>query len=174
MQSRLPSLLVGGNAVNLYAYRRTTFDVDLLVRESDRTRWTSFFEQRGFVIFHATANFIRMRFGLDPTGALPVDLMLADENTFEKIFAQSQQRDLGKGTRLAIPSPLHLIAMKLHALRSAHRVAHGVDLEDVRHLIKSEKIDMAKTDFREILDRYASEAIKAEILGNFGAPPAQA
>ena len=28
----LDSLLVGGNAVNLHAYVRTTFDVDLLVR----------------------------------------------------------------------------------------------------------------------------------------------
>lgn len=29
----LEAILVGGNAVNLYSYSRTTFDVDLLVRE---------------------------------------------------------------------------------------------------------------------------------------------
>jgi hypothetical protein len=28
----LPLLLVGGNAINLHAYFRTTFDVDLLIR----------------------------------------------------------------------------------------------------------------------------------------------
>ena len=31
----LDSLLVGGNAIDLLAYSRTTFDVDLLVREPD-------------------------------------------------------------------------------------------------------------------------------------------
>jgi hypothetical protein len=35
----LESVLAGGNAVNLYAYLRTTFDVDLLVRESESERW---------------------------------------------------------------------------------------------------------------------------------------
>lgn len=53
-------MLVGGNAVNLYAYRRTTFDIDLLVRESDAQRWRCFFENEGYAVFHATANFIRM------------------------------------------------------------------------------------------------------------------
>lgn len=80
-------MLVGGNAINLYAYRRTTFDVDLLVRENDRKPWIAFFEKHGFAVFHATANFVRLRFGADPTGALPVDLMLADKETLGKVFA---------------------------------------------------------------------------------------
>src|SRR5436190_7867454 len=79
----LESVLVGGNAVNLYAYRRTTFDVDLLVRETDSGRWLTFFEQRGYRIFHRTANFIRLHFANEPSKALPVDLMLADEETFD-------------------------------------------------------------------------------------------
>ena len=62
----LESVLVGGNAVNLYAYRRTTFDVDLLVRETDSGRWLTFFEQRGYRIFHRTANFIRLHFANEP------------------------------------------------------------------------------------------------------------
>ena len=86
----LQSVLVGGNAVNLYAYRRTTFDVDLLIRENDSQRWLTFFEQRGYRVFHRTANFIRLHFATDPTKALPVDLMLADEDTFHKILAESR------------------------------------------------------------------------------------
>jgi hypothetical protein len=38
----LEAVLVGGNAVNLHAYSRTTFDVDLLVREADAERWLVF------------------------------------------------------------------------------------------------------------------------------------
>ena len=44
----LESVLVGGNAVNLHAYFRTTFDVDLLIREKDLERWLAFFQQRGY------------------------------------------------------------------------------------------------------------------------------
>ena len=118
----LESVLVGGNAVNLHAYLRTTFDVDLLVRESESERWLSFFEQHGYTVFHRSRNFTRLRFADDPTAALPVDLMLADAQTFSKIRGESRRCDIGKGLNLFIASPLHLIAMKLHALRSRQRL----------------------------------------------------
>jgi hypothetical protein len=38
----LETVLVGGNAVNLHAYSRTTFDVDLLVRDQDAERFVIF------------------------------------------------------------------------------------------------------------------------------------
>ena len=56
----------------------------------------------------------------------------------------SHRCDIGNGLTLAIPSPLHLIAMKLHALRNPQRFETGVDLQDVKHLIKAAKIDIAK------------------------------
>lgn len=161
-------MLVGGNAVNLYTYHRTTFDIDLLIRESDRGAWTSYFERSGYATFQATGNFVRMRYAADPAGALPVDLMLADNETFNKIRAASDKREIGRGARLLIPAPLHLIAMKLHALRSSHRVESGVDFNDATQLIRAEKIDVSSSAFREILDRYASEAIKARIIGAAG------
>jgi len=58
----LDSLLVGGNAVNLHAYVRTTLDVDLLVRESDLKTWLSFFQRQGYAIVRRTNNFIRLSF----------------------------------------------------------------------------------------------------------------
>lgn len=160
----LESMLVGGNAVNLYAYRRTTFDVDLLVRESDAQRWVGFFEQHGYRVVHRTANFIRLHFGTDPAKALPVDLMLADEETFGKIRAESRRSDFANGIQLAIPSPLHLIAMKLHALKSPARVERGADFEDVIHLIKIAKMDIHSRDFTDILERYATGDIRTKIL----------
>lgn len=164
----LDSVLVGGNAVNLYAYRRTTFDVDLLIRESDAAQWRSFLQRNGFDVFHATGNFIRMRLAADPAGALPIDLMLADEQTFQKIFAERRTHDLGNGITVAVPHPLHLVAMKLHALRSPHRVADGIDLQDVIHLITATGTDINSRAFTEILDRYASPQIRDEIRRHFG------
>ena len=159
----LEAVLVGGNAVNLYAYRRTTFDVDLLVRESDSQRWFTFFEQRGYRVFHRTPNFIRLHFAANPAKALPVDLMLSDEDTFNKILAGSSRRDVGEGIQLAIPTPLHLIAMKLHALKSHARAERGADVQDVIHLIKIAKIDIHSREFTDIFDRYATDTIRTKI-----------
>ncbi len=141
----LQAVLVGGNAVNLYSYFRTTFDVDLLVRETDSERWLSYFQKHGYAPFHRTANFIRLRFVAHPAEALPVDLMLADARTFTTIQRESRRCDIGNGLSLAIPSPLHLIAMKLHALRSPARFENGIDLQDVKYLIKTAKIDTARS-----------------------------
>ena len=164
----LAAVLVGGNAVNLYAYFRTTFDVDLLVPESQTERWLSFFQERGYEIFHRTPNFMRLRFAPDPGGALPVDLMLSDDETFRKIQGESRRCEVGNGISLAIPSVLHLIAMKLHALRSPQRVQHGVDLQDVKHLIKTAKIDISSQEFIEVAERYGTEAIRARIERELG------
>jgi hypothetical protein len=158
----LQSLLVGGNAVNLYGYRRATFDVDLLVREEQCERWIEFFERHGFRVYHRTANFVRLHFATDPQKVLPVDLMLADEETFRKLQRDSR-RQLVTSAELALPSALHLIAMKLHALKNEARMQRSPDFEDVIHLIKTANIDIRGPDFREIVERYASEPIRARI-----------
>lgn len=54
--------------------------------------------------------------------------------------------------------------MKLHALRSPHRLADGVDLQDVRHLIKTAKVDTAGREFTEILERYATDTVRERIF----------
>ena len=167
----LEAILVGGNAINLYAYSRTTFDVDLLVREQDAERWLAFFKARRYAISQRTANFIRLRFEADPAGALPVDLMLANEETFQRIQAESHRCEVGHKLTLAVPSALHLIAMKLHALRNPHRVEKGIDLQDVQHLIKTAKIDISLPDVRAILERYASDTIRRRIEEEFGSRP---
>lgn len=160
----LDAVLVGGNAVNLHSYSRTTFDVDLLVRESDCDRWLVYFQRHGYDPFHRTANFVRLRFAAAPAEALPVDLMLADASTFAAIQAGSRRCDIGNGRSLAIPSALHLIAMKLHALRSPSRFENGIDLQDVKHLIKAAKIDVTSQEFLDIAERYATDAIRTRIL----------
>jgi hypothetical protein len=112
----------------------------------------------------APPNFIRARLAEDPAGALPVDLMLADPETFSKVRAASAQAEIGNGLTLRIPCALHLIAMKLHALRSPHRLAHGIDLQDVTHLIRTAKIDVAGREFADLMERYGSEAIRERII----------
>ena len=159
----LEAVLVGGNAVNLHAYSRTTFDLDLLVPEEQAEQWIAFFRAHGYEVFHRTHNFIRVRLASDPAGALPVDLMLADAQTFARIRQASSSAQIGHGRTLRIPSALHLIAMKLHALRSPHRLAHGVDLQDVAHLIRTAKIDVAGREFTTVMEQYGSDEIRERV-----------
>lgn len=42
-EERLDAILVGRNAVNLHAYSRATFEVDLLVPKEQAERWLAFF-----------------------------------------------------------------------------------------------------------------------------------
>ncbi len=121
----LEAAVVGGNAVNLHAYSRTTFDLDILVREGDAERWLAFSKGRGYAISRRT-EFIRLRFERDPAAALPLDLMLVSEHTFREISGDSERREIGDDLTLAIPSALHLIGMKLHALRNPQRVERGM------------------------------------------------
>ncbi len=115
-----------------------------------------------------TDNFIRLRFESDPTAALPVDLMLVSEETYERIQSASLRRAIGNELTLAIPSALHLIAMKLHALKNPQRVERGTDLQDVRHLIRTAGVDISGPEFTAILDRYATDEIRRVIESEFG------
>ena len=108
--------------------------------------------------------FVRLRFAAAPAEALPVDLMLADSPTFAAIEGGSRRCDIGNGLSFAIPSPLHLIAMKLHALRSPARFENGIDLQDVKHLIKAARIDISSQEFTDIAERYATDAIRTRLL----------
>jgi hypothetical protein len=168
MAEGLEAILVGGQAVNAHDYFRTTADVDLMIRERETNKWRAFFEANGYRVFHATTNFIRLQFAADPKRTLPVDLMLADDATFEKITQQSELCDVSEGAQLRVPKPLHLIAMKLHALKSRSRAERGIDLQDVIHLIKTAKIDVGSADFAAILNRYAGEEIRAKLLREVG------
>ena len=100
-----------------------------------------------------------------------MDLMLADAQTFSTIQRESRRCDIGNGLSLVIPSPLHLIAMKLHALRSPQRFESGVDLQDVKHLIKAAKIDISNREFIEIAERYATDTVRTRLLRELGEEP---
>lgn len=91
-----------------------------------------------------------------------MDLMLSDAQTFRRIQQASRRYDIGNGRSLAIPTPLHLIAMKLHALRNPQRFERGIDLQDVKYLIKTAGIDIPSGEFTEILERCATETNASE------------
>ncbi|MEM0970306.1 MAG: hypothetical protein AAF191_09225 [Verrucomicrobiota bacterium] len=158
----LDFLLVGGNAINTYGYQRTTVDADLLIREEDLALWKAFWETRGYRCFHQTDAFSQFQ-SKDETERFPVDLMIVASSTYEKLASLKQTKSIGEA-ELSVPAPLHLIALKLHALRSKERAADGKDIGDIVGLIRACDIEIEDLHFQEVFQRYADEETRLQLL----------
>ena len=156
----LPFLVIGGNAVIAYGYPRMTSDLDLLVRKADRRAWDTLIMQLDFRQ-HQIAHAFHM-YNPKVSGQIPVDLILVDDSTFEKLARSAVESDM-EGTTIRIPSLAHLIAMKLHSIKSGAEHRHSRDLSDVATLVQLNKVDLASPEYAEIVERYATPAILATV-----------
>lgn len=163
----LPFLVIGGNAVIAYGYPRMTRDIDLLVRDSDRRAWDTLITSLDYTP-HQIARAFHM-YNPIARGDLPVDLMLVDADTFAKLAAQPNQCVLDQ-TQVFVPKLSHLLALKLHALRNGSSHRYERDLSDVVMLIDVNKVDLAASEYADILTRYATPAVREEILRRLAGP----
>lgn len=154
-------LLIGGHAVNARGYERTTIDVDFLVPAGDLEKWKALLAEAGFRLFRETQAFAQ--FQPPSANEFPLDLMLVDDSTFEKLiqgadFLQFADR------KVAVAGAMHLIALKLHALRNWHRAMQGKDYYDILALIRANHVNVKSPAFTEILEHYATPTIKERLL----------
>ena len=156
----LPFLLIGGNAVNAYGYPRVTRDADLMVREVQRRAWDELIVPLGFRA-HQIQRVFHM-YNPIPRDLPAVDLMLVDDGTFDKLAADATEIEMA-GAKVRIPSLRHLIALKLHALRSSAPHRRERDMGDVLTLVQINGVDLASAKYVEILERYATPALATEI-----------
>ena len=153
-------LVIGGNAVNAYGYDRVTSDLDLLVRKADRRAWDALILRLDFRPHQITMSF--HMYNPKVSGQRPVDLMLVDDPTFEKMRARAVEWKLD-GVTVRIPALPHLIAMKLHASQSGGEHRRAKDLSDAATLIQMHKVDLATPEYAEIIQRYAKPETVAAI-----------
>ncbi len=151
----LPVLVIGGHAVNAYGYVRTTLDADFLVCDEDFAAWRQVFESLGYRWNGQTEAFAKLDAPETDPPSLPVDIMLVNRQTFTKLVAGQRRLAFGSSF-LDVPQPLHLIALKLHAMRNAERMRRGKDLPDILQLIEICHIDATSAEFNAILQRYAN------------------
>lgn len=160
-EQRLSLILIGGHAVNALGYERTTLDLDFLVLVEDLPRWKATLQGAGFLPMSEMPNFAQ--FTPPESDGFRLDLMLVDKQTFSKIESASQPVQYGD-REIRVPCVLHLIAMKLHALKNPAREETGKDYGDILALIRRHGIDTLSPDFQAILERYATPAIRARLL----------
>lgn len=168
--ANLDFLLIGGHAVNAHGFARTTTDFDFLLAGRDLRAWSDTLERAGYQLvaperpIHAFAQFQSRT-----PGRFPVDLMLVNDSTLEKLIAGSEWREIAS-RRVRVIGALHLIALKLHALHDQHRLEAGVDYLDILQLVRLKQIDVASPDFQEILNRYANTAVRERLARDFQRP----
>jgi hypothetical protein len=155
-------LVIGGHAVNAHGYQRTTIDADFLVREEDVPQWRLVLEGSGYKWQGQSPSFIRFEPSVNQPDGFPVDLMLVNDETFQKLYQEKQVVTYG-GTTLSVPKPMHLIALKLHAMRNVKRARGGKDLADILGLIQVCQIASDDIELHSILHRYATPETRDEI-----------
>ena len=157
----LEFILIGGHAVNARGYARTTLDFDFLIAADDLPAWRALLAQLGYALIHQVEAFAQ--FQPEAGDGFRIDLMLVDSPTYTKIAAGSDLLPYGD-REIGVAGVLHLIALKLHATRTWTRAVPGKDYYDILNLIRIHGVDTGASEFREILDRYASATIRERLL----------
>ena len=152
----MPFLLIGGHAVNAYGVQRQTGDIDLIVKSSQRKAWEDLFLKIRYQSDQSDSHFIRYR--PDTIAAWPIDLMLVDDETFNKLHSESRLTDLGV-IAVKIVSPQHLITLKLHALKIYQEHRYAKDYNDVIQLLRHACPQLRNEVLRELCARYADVAL---------------
>ena len=139
----------------------------LLVREEDRRAWDTLISSLGYAP-HQISRAFHM-YNPKERGEFPVDLMFVDADTFRKLAAENGKCILDE-TEVCIPKLSHLLALKLHALRPGPSQRFERDMSDVIVLIQVNHVDLAEAEYADILDRYATPAVREEILRRLAGP----
>src|SRR5512138_2748545 len=87
----IPFLLGGGHAVITHGFARSTFDLDLIARQTDREKWLQVARNAGYELHYKNPNFLQFNAAAEAT--FPLDLMFVNDSTFAKMEAA------------AVPSP---------------------------------------------------------------------
>ena len=143
-----------------HGHTRATFDVDFLVRRADRDAWVIRISATGLKPIGETRTFAQFT---QPERGDGLDLMFVEDATFEPMWLASEERDFW-GSRARIPSLVHLLALKLHALKQAlpHRTAK--DAEDVEMLVRRNRLDLREPDYEKLFLKYADREIYETLL----------
>ena len=167
-QHHLPFLVIGGTAVNAFGHARLTLDLDLLIPRRDAELWTSLLEKLGYQRIPEQTVFAQFAPPFD--GMRPVDFMLVNQEKFDKMSAEACEK-LIDGIPLRVPSPLHLIAMKLHALRHGKPEREAKDLTDIFELIHLNNVDAMSDAFRAWCEKFGTRELYERIRQAIGKQP---
>jgi predicted nucleotidyltransferase len=153
----LPHLIIGGNAVIHHGVPRFTRDVDFLIPIENGEAWRILLESLKWQLYHSAGAFAQYHAQSTEGCMPPVDLMMVDASTWKKLSTTAETETISENYTATWPSPLHLIALKLHAWRGEFRTGRERDWSDIVGLIQHCHIDLHNPSVREIITRYGGD-----------------
>lgn len=155
-------IVIGGRAMQSYGMDRMTYDADCVINAADEPRLRNALAVVGYVFEpceppRATFSRYNHLARLRPV----VDAMLTDADTFSKLFAGSRLMPINDSL-VRVAAPLHLVAMKLHALKQQPERAYK-DWPDICHLLETQRDLWTVPDLEALAKRYASEHFAEEL-----------
>ena len=151
--AHLRFLIAGGHAVIAHGYARTTFDVDLIVPRGDRDPWLRLANGLGYTLHHEGSTFVQLN--PDAGDGMPLDLMLVNPETFEKLVADSVPAPTGV-PRARVVSLRNLLALKCHAIKHGHPGRIVKDADDVLNLLQINRVDLNEPEVRDIFLKHGT------------------
>jgi hypothetical protein len=158
-------LVIGAHALNAHGYARTTADLDLLARATERAGWKEIMASLGYKLDHEHSSF--SQFSTTDEKGWPIDIMFVNERSFAGMIAESFENPSEK-EKFRVPSFEHVVALKLHALKHSHPGRHFKDLLDIVNLVEVKKVDMYSEPFRKLCEKYGPSNALDQIIAASG------
>ncbi len=154
-------VLIGGFAVNAYKVTRQTADIDFFITKEDYDKVRELLKKEGYREGPVQKVFARLE-GTRPY-LMDLDFLFVDRETLTKI-RQTGKRIKIAGNTFVIPSIEHLIALKLHAMRHNPEMRELKDLMDIIQLVKTNKINVRTSQFRDLCLTYGTKDLYTKII----------
>ena len=156
---KVTSLLIGGHALAAFGVARQTLDIDCLMVDSDSGAIHAILTEVGYRETERTENFIR--YSNSSIYLMDVDVMLVDRDTFNKMLPRSFIYQAGT-IKARVPCLVHLIALKLHAIKNNPK-RELKDLGDIVELLRSNPGKVAREELKSTCARYGPDGIYAKL-----------
>lgn len=160
-KQKVSCVLIGGFAVNYYKVSRQTADVDFLITKDGYEKILSLLEAEGLKQDYIQDVFARLT--PDKSHLMDVDFMFVDKEIIDKISKAGKMAEIA-GQKFIVPSLNHLIALKLHAIKSNPKIRELKDFLDIGELIKVNKVDIKNEEFKNLCLKYGTEELYKKIL----------
>jgi hypothetical protein len=127
-----------------------TFDIDFITTKDGYNRIENELTLAGYELFNQSDAFVQLR-GTQP-GFRDLDFLLSNEITISRLIENGTVVQIA-GEDFIVPAPIHLIAMKLHAIAS-NKQREMKDFQDIIQLMKACDIDPASDEIISLFKKY--------------------
>jgi Nucleotidyl transferase AbiEii toxin, Type IV TA system len=147
----IQAVLVGGYALIANKVQRMTFDIDFLISQEACNKIEADIINAGYSPLNRQDAFVQ--FKSEKIGLRDIDFLIGDEHTIDLLIDQGKRVFIA-GEPFIVPSPEHLIAMKLHSI-AGNKMRELKDFPDIVNLLAANSIDPLDEKIKSMFDKYA-------------------